>query len=270
MTRSPQSTIPWSNARRAALVAAALLCAAASSWASNDFTVRGTGDDAVDLPYQLTVGTWFYTVTYQTDDDDSPSFYLENVGVSCDGSSIEELSASGRNKRLSVGPWPANICAGWHEIDPIDYQLRSWSIRFVKEGDGGQPPPSDPGPEDDPNCPANLACLDNGFRVGIDYQDPNTGLWNEARRQAHLGADSAVFYFFNPDNAEVLVKVLNGCGVNQHWWVYSAPATDLRYRVSVWPRGSKGTRWTAANPIPSSSDGFTWVSAITDTKAFGC
>lgn len=54
----------------------------------------------------------------------------------------------------------------------------------------------------------NRACLGNGFVVGIDYQDPNSGLWKEAKRQSHLGTDSAVFYFFNPSNAEVLVKVV--------------------------------------------------------------
>ncbi len=29
---------------------------------AQDFTVRGTGGDAVDLPQRLTEGTWFYTV----------------------------------------------------------------------------------------------------------------------------------------------------------------------------------------------------------------
>ena len=94
------------------------------------------------------------------------------------------------------------------------------------------------------DCPANRACLDNGYTVGVDFKDPNTGLWTEAKRQSHLTRDSAVFYFFNPDNAEVLVKVLNGCAINGHWWVYSAPATDLRYRVTVWPPNQK-ERWVA-------------------------
>lgn len=253
--------------RRLSAFALALVAAPALA-STTDFTVRGTGDDDVDLPYRLTTGTWFYTVTYQTDDDDAPSFYLESVDTACDGSRLEELSASGSNKRLSVGPYPANICAGWHEVDPIDFRLRTWSIRFQKEGATPSPDP-DPDPED-PSCPANRACLDNGFTVAIDFEDPNTGLWTEAKRQSHLGAESAVFYFFNPDNAEVLVKVLNGCAINQHWWVYSAPATDLRYRVTAWPPNQQGTRWTAASGVRSDQPEFTWVAAITDVKAFGC
>lgn len=233
-----------------------------------DFTVRGTGDDAVDLPYRLTEGVWFYTVSYRTNDDDAPSFWIKTADASCDGSTLEELLASARNKRLTVGPWPSDICAGWHEIDPIDYQLQSWSVRFVKEG---ATPDPDPDPDPDPtDCPDNRACLDNGFTVGIDYEDPNTGLWEEARRQSHLGADSAVFYFFNPDNAEVLVKVLRGCEVNQNWWVYSAPATDLAYRVTVWPPNQPGTRWTTGRGAALDVLGFTGVVAITDIEAFPC
>ena len=121
-------------------------------------------------------------------------------------------------------------------------------------------------------CPENRACLENGFVVGIDFEDPNSGgHWIEAKRQSHLGTDSAVFYFFNPNNAEVLVKVLNGCGLNRHWWVYSAPATDLRYRVTVWPPNEEqGRRWTSGRGVSSDQAGFTLVTAITDIKAFGC
>ncbi len=121
-------------------IACVLLSVGLSPVQAHDFTVRGTGDDAVDLPQRLTAGTWFYTVTYQTNDDDAPSFWLDSVDTQCDGSTLEELSASATDKRLTVGPYPANICAGWHEVDPIDFQLRNWSIRFVKEGGGGQPP----------------------------------------------------------------------------------------------------------------------------------
>ena len=117
-------------------------------------------------------------------------------------------------------------------------------------------------------CPSNRACLDNGYTVAVDFEDPNTGLWTEAKRQSHLTRDSAVFYFFNPDNAEVLVKVLNGCAINGHWWVYSAPATDLRYRVTVWPPNQTGTTWTAVRGVPTETPSFTWVVAITDVNGF--
>ena len=33
--------------------------------------------------------------------------------------------------------------------------------------------------------------------------------------------DSGLFTFFDGENWEVLVKVLNGCEMNGHWWVFS-------------------------------------------------
>ena len=42
-----------------------------------------------------------------------------------------------------------------------------------------------------------------------------------------------LFYFFSWDNPEVLVKVVNGCGVNGHYWVFGSGATDLEYEIRV-------------------------------------
>ena len=130
-----------------------------------------------------------------------------------------------------------------------------------------QDPDSDP---DDGDCPANRACLDNGYTVGIEYQDPNSGLWEDAQPHSNLSRDSAAFYFFDPKNVEVLVKVLDGCRINQHWWVYSAPATDIAYRVTVWPADGQPHWWETAKGAPLEEPGFTAVVAITDTKAFLC
>ena len=45
---------------------------------------------------------------------------------------------------------------------------------------------------------------------------------------------SALFHFFEPgDNWEVLIKVLDGCSVNEHVWVYGASATTLGYAIRV-------------------------------------
>ncbi len=42
--------------------------------------------------------------------------------------------------------------------------------------------------------------------------------------------ESGLFWFFDDDNWEMLVKVLDGCGTNGHFWVFLAAATD----VSTW------------------------------------
>lgn len=217
---------------------------------AQDFTVRGTGDDAVDLPQRLTAGTWFYTVAYQTDDDDAPSFYLRSVG-SCDGSSIEELSASARSKRLSVGAdWPGDaICAGWHEVDPIDYQLRSWSIRFVKEG--SQPPPPDPTPDPDPP-PTPDGTLQNR-QFGVLFGATANGERVDGQLAAWSSDKGILFWLFDSQNPEALFKVLDGRSVNGHWWMDLAVTSDLRTATVAAPVGRVQTDTWAILTGPASS-----------------
>ena len=45
--------------------------------------------------------------------------------------------------------------------------------------------------------------------------------------------DSGVFRFFDPLNWEILIKVLDGCGINGRMWVLGAATTDLAYRILV-------------------------------------
>ncbi len=50
----------------------------------------------------------------------------------------------------------------------------------------------------------------------------------------HAGTnDSGLFTFFSRENWEVLIKVLDGCAVNGHVWVYGASTTDLGYSIRV-------------------------------------
>lgn len=45
--------------------------------------------------------------------------------------------------------------------------------------------------------------------------------------------DSGLFYFFDPKNWELLLKVLDGCWYNQHHWVFASAATDVGYTITV-------------------------------------
>lgn len=47
------------------------------------------------------------------------------------------------------------------------------------------------------------------------------------------GDESSLFSFFDEGNWELLVKVLDGCDVNESFWVFGAAATDLDYRIVV-------------------------------------
>ncbi|HYU34355.1 MAG TPA: hypothetical protein VEW48_19555 [Thermoanaerobaculia bacterium] len=48
-----------------------------------------------------------------------------------------------------------------------------------------------------------------------------------------LTDQSGYFWFFSPGNAEVTVKVLDGRGVNGHWWVFLASMTNVEFTASV-------------------------------------
>ena len=75
-------------------------------------------------------------------------------------------------------------------------------------------------------------CLGNSrYAVRVDWlsaEDAGSG------KVVHAGTnDSGVFRFFDPDNWEVVIKVLDGCSMNRHHWVFGASTTDLGYRITV-------------------------------------
>ncbi|NQV05423.1 hypothetical protein HQ535_02650 [bacterium] len=70
-----------------------------------------------------------------------------------------------------------------------------------------------------------------------------------------------LFYFFDPDNAEMLVKVLDGCDFNGHFWVFAAAATDIEYTLTVTDTQTDESR-TYGNALGSPAP------AVVDTVAF--
>ncbi len=97
------------------------------------------------------------------------------------------------------------------------------------------------------------------FAVEIEWRDflGNTGTGQLAVRSD----DSANFWFFNPDNWELLIKVLDGCGTNDRWWVFLSAVTTVEYTVTVHDTQSQVTR-TYSNDLGETP------TAITDTAAF--
>lgn len=67
--------------------------------------------------------------------------------------------------------------------------------------------------------------------------------------------------FFSPDNLELLVKVIDGCEVNDRFWVFFAATTDVEFDVTVTDTLTGEAR-TYTNPQGAAAD------AVTDTDAF--
>ena len=77
-----------------------------------------------------------------------------------------------------------------------------------------------------------LCLQDSRFRVGVNWWA--AGGQSGTAKVARVGTnDSGLFWFFNPDNWEVLIKVLDGCALNGHVWVFGASTTDLGYSIKV-------------------------------------
>ncbi len=107
---------------------------------------------------------------------------------------------------------------------------------------------------------ASAICLQGGrYRVTLDWSAPD-GRSGAARAAEARTQDAGLFYFFTPDNWEVLVKVLNGCAVNGHYWVSVASGTDLGLDLVVRDtRTGAERRYTKA---PGEPDAFSDLSAF--------
>jgi len=75
-------------------------------------------------------------------------------------------------------------------------------------------------------------CLGGGrFRVSASWKD-RTGIKAPGAGSA-LTADTGTFWFLDPANVELVIKTLDGCGVNQHRWVFAAGLTDVEVTLQV-------------------------------------
>jgi alkaline phosphatase len=124
-------------------------------------------------------------------------------------------------------------------------------------GRGSRPPSPGPDPDPDPNpdpgpAPPHVASctpttklleFDGGYEVSMCYVKPD-GEEGQAKGGA-WSSESGILWFFNRGNAEVLVKVLNGCTQNKHRWVFVAPVTTLEFSLVV--TGPSGETWEHTN-----------------------
>ena len=122
-------------------------------------------------------------------------------------------------------------------------------------------PPLRAGQETDCEPDGAALALRGGYTVGLCYET-STGEVGDARDWGLDSSQSGLLYFFDRDNVEVLIKVLDGCGVNGHRWVFVAPVTDLAFNLRV--ESPTGERWPHRNRLGQTAD------TAADTSAFPC
>ena len=83
-------------------------------------------------------------------------------------------------------------------------------------------------------CVANskTLCLSRGrFKVQVEWKTPvpQTG----AGTAIPLTSDTGEFWFFSPNNLELVVKVLDGREINGYYWVFYGALSDVEYTITV-------------------------------------
>ncbi|MEM1206792.1 MAG: carboxypeptidase-like regulatory domain-containing protein [Acidobacteriota bacterium] len=156
--------------------------------------------------------------------------HLDQVwpGISCSGDGCDPLAGE-----------PVTVAAG-EDAFSFDFELAP-----------------DPGPcaEDTARC-----LVGDRFLVTASWRD-GSGNAGEARA-ARITDDSAYFWFFDPDNVELVVKVLDACVEPfQRYWVFAAGLTDVEVEIEVVDLLSD-TRKTYRNPQGTSFE------PLLDTEGF--
>lgn len=142
----------------------------------------------------------------------------------------------------------------------------SWDGRnvYVPAGDGGLVVLG--GSTDDPE---QLACTSQAgvqslclnqerFKIRVRWRDFDG---NEGDGVAvPLTADSGYFWFFSPANVELVIKVLDGRGVNGHFWVFYGSLSSVEYTITVLDTATGRFRFYT-NPSGT-------LASVADTVAF--
>jgi acetyl esterase/lipase len=148
-------------------------------------------------------------------------------------------------------PWESDVEAGFgHNYWPPDSMLKGF--QFLASKTYGVTCAAD----------AEHLCLQRGrFRVAVSWQDGTGRTGAGSAAPGAVSADSGVLWFFDPSNWEMLVKVLDGCAVNQRVWVFSAATTNVEYTLTVTDTVTHQVR-TYHNAAGQNA------AAVTDTDAF--
>ncbi len=106
----------------------------------------------------------------------------------------------------------------------------------------------------------SLALFGGRFRLTVTWNDPHGPLGSGVGHPVPLTDDTGAFWFFDSANVELVVKVLDGRGVNGKFWVFYGALSDVGYDLAVTDTATGEQRVYHNPPLT--------LASVADTSAF--
>ncbi len=187
------------------------------------------------------------TGTIRDDDAGPPTAAFAVAGASCDADLCRAVTGeavgfvdrsagtvSSRRWEFGDGTASRSRAPGHSWSSPGFYEVTLWVSDGTTESTASRTFLVEAGePQGTCAAGAETLCLqDSRYAVTVEWL--TAGGESGAGSVVHAGTnDSGLFTFFNRENWEILIKVLDGCALNGHVWVYGASTTDLGYTIRV-------------------------------------
>ncbi|MCY3963969.1 MAG: fibronectin type III domain-containing protein [Acidobacteria bacterium] len=94
-------------------------------------------------------------------------------------------------------------------------------------------------------------CLRDGrFELRADWSNPDLAgdFGSGAAATVDVSDESGLFWFFDPDNIELVAKVLDGSPLNGYFWMYFGALSDVEYWLTLRDTAAGGLQRTYHNP----------------------
>ena len=192
-------------------------------------------------PAAPTIGT---QVAFTDTSTGSPTSWLWNFGDPASGTSNTSTARNPTHAFLSAATYSVSLTA-------TNAAGSNTATKSITASNGGGLP-----------CVVDTKtlCLNGGrFAVTAGWEKPDGS--SGAGNAIGLTGDSGYFWFFDSANIEVVIKVLNGCAIDNAYWVFAAGLTNVAVHLSVIDTET-GTEYIQDNPQGTA------FAPIQDTKAF--
>jgi hypothetical protein len=89
--------------------------------------------------------------------------------------------------------------------------------------------------DDDPSCASSTGffCAGNRFRISAEWRVENQSL-SGVGTPGSITPDTGYFWFFSPNNVELVVKALDGRGFNNSYWFFYGALSDVEYAIELY------------------------------------